>query len=455
MRRPYPFQLANVEWLLTQKVGFILDEPGLGKSVTSALLIEREAGRGRWLVVAPASVRAAWTDRLTEWAPSVSHARIAQGPRKSDSGPEKMRQEVLRTADVLITSYDLVHEFVGTRFLGIILDEIHELVSYRAKVRKVLADLIYQCAPQYVVGLTATPMTAEPKNTANVLDLFWPGLLGKFSKSGEPPHKFVSFYGVPKESEWATTGYTYSGLRPDRAGMFKAMLGERSRRTLREQVSDLLPKVDFRPLVIEHEDKRPQASIVVERVDIMTAETAHVAVFTRHQEKALEIYNKLASLPRYQGKTLIYLDGRVEAGARLKIIQEAAKSEASVLVGTIGALGTGIDLTHVGQYLVAEAIKTAHLLTQLDGRFRRLSSLNRAPTIGWALYREGQDDDVRQAQIDRMKAYTSMVEASMADKALLETLEANNDTSMDRILDILGSSFRGGTEDEELDDGDV
>jgi hypothetical protein len=447
---PYDFQLENARVLAEKRAWWLLDEPGLGKSVSLILTAQRLKAR-RVLIVAPGSVRRPWLDRFIEWAPEYSVACIEQGPRAADSEPEKFRQIMYRRADVQIVSHELLPTVEQTGWDVLCLDEGHEVVSYRSKIAGDLRSLFAANPDAARYMLSATPMSAQPIHTWTLLNLFWPGKWGKATRQGDPPYAFRELFAnkiVGYEERIA-----YKGVNVANRSRFAQIIGSHSSRTLRSDLGDLLPPVDFRAWDVPASDKRQPPALVVDKVDVLIKESAHVAIFTHHQAAAQAIYEAFKAVRRYDDVPLLYLDGNVSARQRAAALAAQAECGTGLLVGTIDALGTGIDLTFVRQYIIAEPIRTAHKIVQLDGRFRRLSAVGVDPAIGFMLFREDKDDDTRTEIVQRMEDYLALVRASAGDETLRSALKVvDSEDSLLAMMRGLGASYRGSN--VELDEED-
>lgn len=441
--RPYPFQEANVERIATLRKPrrlWVLDETGLGKSVT-AILAAKCLHVRRMLVVTRGMVRPAWLDRFKQWWPERADdvASITAGRNRAGlSGPALWRLRQAYNAPLQIVSYDLLGEVEQRDWDMIVLDEMHGLVSYgsaaAAKVRN-----IFRINPNATrLGLTATILTAEPKNLWTLLKLFEPDAWGKPVAERDPPWWFLRKYSVRYENEF---GVSYKGLNEDAAPELEKVLRERSVRTRRQDVQDLLPPIDCEPLVIEASNKRPDHKVVLDWLDNAVMESAHVAVIVYHRAEAQALHTALRSLPRYAEHELVAVTGEQTPEARQKRIALSVAAPRSVLIGTMDAIGTGISLTAYQQYLIAESVSTPTKLVQLLGRFSRLDS--GASCRGFVLMREGRDDDKIATLRRRLNEFNQLLKQGQGEAALGQVLNERDTGAFDRRLDVLIASFTG------------
>ena len=82
-RRPYPFQVNGIQWLLDHPEGLLADEMGLGKTMQAIVamrILFRRGDMRQVLVVAPASVGVTWEREISTWAPELSVVRVKGNP---------------------------------------------------------------------------------------------------------------------------------------------------------------------------------------------------------------------------------------------------------------------------------------------------------------------------------------------------------------------------------------
>lgn len=135
----WPFQKANVEYLLRRGGGLVGDQPGLGKTPT-AICFANEIRAKRVLVVCPASIRLQWANRIREWTQMrwpYHIYPILNGKRG-----------VHPTAEWTIVSYDLARNTEIGRALSrgtydlMITDEAHKAkTSDSIRTRALFGDL--------------------------------------------------------------------------------------------------------------------------------------------------------------------------------------------------------------------------------------------------------------------------------------------------------------------------
>lgn len=174
----WPYQKADLEYMLRREHSLDADEPGLGKTPT-AIVLANEMQAQRVLVVCPASIRFQWVRRILEWS--------TMG--KSYAVPDRMVYAITTAkggvhprAAWTVVSYELARSsgVLGAlrkgRYDLLILDECHYLKTYDAKRSRAVFggghDPLYHealaaCAGR-VVGLSGTPLPNRPREAYNL-----------------------------------------------------------------------------------------------------------------------------------------------------------------------------------------------------------------------------------------------------------------------------------------------
>ncbi len=186
-----PYQEQGFHWLCFLNDigagGVLADDMGLGKTVQAIALLlavkaadeKNEAARPfKALIVAPTSVVTNWLREMDKFAPSLKHALWHGGDRKE-------REDELKDADVVVTSYALLRrdeELLSKLDLRYaILDEAQQIknpLSATARAAKRLkADRR--------LALSGTPIENRLSEIWSIFDFVSPGLLGPLDKFEE------------------------------------------------------------------------------------------------------------------------------------------------------------------------------------------------------------------------------------------------------------------------------
>ncbi|WP_244786440.1 DEAD/DEAH box helicase [Cupriavidus pauculus] len=174
----YPYQSSGVAFLslvAEQGVGCILgDEMGLGKTaqVIALLQIEKNAGRGPALVVAPATLLENWRREVAFFAPTLTVLLHA--------GAERAGVAVrLRGADIVLVSYDTAirdEEILNQIEWNVVaLDEAQAIKNPEAQ-----RTITVKRLPRRVsIAVTGTPLENRMDDLWSLADFAMSGLLGE------------------------------------------------------------------------------------------------------------------------------------------------------------------------------------------------------------------------------------------------------------------------------------
>jgi superfamily II DNA or RNA helicase len=187
--RPYQEQGFHWLWFLHEigAGGVLADDMGLGKTVqTLALLLAVKAadekvdnGRSfKALIVAPTSVVTNWLREMDKFAPSLKHALWHGGDRKE-------REDELKDADVVVTSYALLRrdeELLAKLDLRYaILDEAQQIKNPASATSRAAKRL----KADRRLALSGTPIENRLSEIWSIFEYVSPGLLGPLDKFEE------------------------------------------------------------------------------------------------------------------------------------------------------------------------------------------------------------------------------------------------------------------------------
>jgi SNF2 family DNA or RNA helicase len=236
---PYPWQIAGADMIAATGGALITDEPGTGKTITAILgLVERASITGQdgpALVICPASVIDSWVGAWQTWAPHVRTVAW-RGPKRS---------ELLGTADVYVTSYDLAWRdapAAGTKAMRplvelsaahVVIDECHLIKNHGTNRSKAVRRLAKKA--ETVVALSGTPITHHPGDLWAALDAMnhdaWPA-------KERWVHRYCEV--VPGEDYTETVLGLHPGTEPE----FRlTLLGQHRRVAKADVLTQLPPKV--------------------------------------------------------------------------------------------------------------------------------------------------------------------------------------------------------------------
>ena len=176
-RRPYPFQIEGIQWLLDHPEGLLADEMGLGKTMQAILAMRVLFNRGelnRVLVVAPASVGATWERELMLWAPELTAVRVQRGPTQRDaqwhSGAEvhivsyeSLARDTQRPSPVGSIPFDLC-----------IADEAQKIKNPATANSRAVRFVSAKCRSRW--ALTGTPLENTASDAVSIFGFIAPSL---------------------------------------------------------------------------------------------------------------------------------------------------------------------------------------------------------------------------------------------------------------------------------------
>ncbi|MDW7973358.1 MAG: DEAD/DEAH box helicase [Thermodesulfovibrio sp.] len=147
----YPYQKAGVEFIINRKHVLLADEMGLGKTIQAIAYLNLTQAFPV-VVICPASLKYNWEKEMKKWLISERRIQVLEGKK----------DEVDKTADVVILNYDIVASYVSVfNEIGIktlILDEVHYIKSYQAQRTKAVMSL----QADKIIALSGTPMLNRP-----------------------------------------------------------------------------------------------------------------------------------------------------------------------------------------------------------------------------------------------------------------------------------------------------
>ena len=233
---PYAHQSSGAQLIAATGRVLITDEPGTGKTGTALLGLQEfyDGPRRAWpvLIVCPASVVDHWVSSVAMWTP-YWRAVAYRGPK---------RQNMLGTADVYVTSYDVARIDAPTGRRGplnrlapqaVVIDECHYIKNPGAQRSKAVVR-VARDAP-VVVAMSGTPITHNTGDLAPTLEAIdsgaWP--------SGD---RFKERFLLTVRDD-SGYGVKVLGINPDAEPEFRACLEGQMRRVAKADVLDLPDKI--------------------------------------------------------------------------------------------------------------------------------------------------------------------------------------------------------------------
>lgn len=173
-RKPFPFQLDGMAFLLPRHAAVLADEMGLGKSmqaISSIRLLVRSGEAQRVLVVCPKGLVSNWARELADWAPELCVAVI-------DGDPGRRRWQwtlpdvpvKLANYEVLVRDRDLVAE-LGLTFDLVVLDEAQRIKNKSSQTNRAVVSV----SRRRSWALTGTPIENSADDLIGLFEFVEPG----------------------------------------------------------------------------------------------------------------------------------------------------------------------------------------------------------------------------------------------------------------------------------------
>lgn len=198
-RKLKPFQLRDLQHLLSLENGANFSVPGAGKTtVTLALNVLTKKPGQILLVIGPKASFPAWREVVAECVnPQAPNGNAEPFTILTTSG-DVLRNALASGATRFVISYDLMIQnadiltaFAAQNEVHLVLDEAHRMKAGFGSQR---GSLLLNIAPLPIRRdiLTGTPMPQQPSDIQSQLDFLWPGAgLGLQISRGDPPRQVL------------------------------------------------------------------------------------------------------------------------------------------------------------------------------------------------------------------------------------------------------------------------
>ena len=173
--KPYPYQIAGVNWLVQHEQALLADQMGLGKTIQAIVAIRvlfRKGELENALVVCPASMTNVWEREIKSWAPELRPLRI--------QGQQWLRADAWQShAEIYIVSYETLRNDIDRlppeKFGLYVLDEAQKIKNPSTKAHRAVAQL----TPKHRWALTGTPIENRVDDVVAIFDVLIPDLFEK------------------------------------------------------------------------------------------------------------------------------------------------------------------------------------------------------------------------------------------------------------------------------------
>lgn len=171
----YPFQRLGAAFLATVKDAVLADDMGLGKTaqaIAASVLLKRDEGIRRVLVICPASVKLNWADEIARF--SGESVTVIDG-----TADERRLQYQMTDAFFVVINYELSYRdeqlIYGLRPDVVILDEAQRIKSHEAKTTQIVMGI----PRRYSMVLTGTPLEIHLMELYNIFKFVNGDVLGR------------------------------------------------------------------------------------------------------------------------------------------------------------------------------------------------------------------------------------------------------------------------------------
>ncbi|MFC3574434.1 SNF2-related protein [Streptomyces yaanensis] len=379
------YQLRGLAWLdLMTSLGLggcLADDMGLGKTVTVIALHLRRARREPTLVVCPASLLGNWQREITRFAPGV--------PVRRFHGPERTLDDL--DGGFVLTTYGTMRtaapRLAEQTWGMVVADEAQHVKNPYSATAKALRTLPSPAR----VALTGTPVENNLSELWALLDWTTPGLLGPLKsfrarharavENGEDDQaverlarlvrpfllrRKKSDPGIVPELPPKTETDHPVPLTREQAALYEAVVRESmlaietadgiARRGLVLKLLGSLKQICDHPALYLKEDARTAAALTArsgklalldELLDTLLSEDGSALVFTQYVGMARLITTHLAS----RAVPVELLHGGTPVPDRERMVDRFQSGATPVLVLSLKAAGTGLNLTRAGHVI--------------------------------------------------------------------------------------------------------
>ncbi|MFF4571881.1 DEAD/DEAH box helicase [Streptomyces sp. NPDC001410] len=375
------YQLRGLAWLdLMTSLGLggcLADDMGLGKTITLIALHLKRARTEPTLVICPASLLGNWQREITRFAPGVPVRRF-HGPDRTLEGLD---------GGFVLTTYGTMRstaaQLAGQPWGMVVADEAQHVKNPYSATAKALRTIP---APARV-ALTGTPVENNLSELWALLDWTTPGLLGPLKsfrarharavENGEDQQavdrlarlvrpfllrRKKSDPGIVPELPPKTETDHPVPLTREQASLYEAVVRESmlaietsegiARRGLVLKLLGALKQICDHPALYLKEDAHPDGllarsgklALLDELLDTVLAEDGSVLVFTQYVGMARLITAHLSA----RAVPVDLLHGGTPVPERERMVDRFQGGETPVLVLSLKAAGTGLNLTRAG-----------------------------------------------------------------------------------------------------------
>lgn len=374
----YPHQVEARDFLLTKKRCILADQPRVGKTLpTAAAALENMPV----LVVCPAIAKTVWEAAFR--ALSDQPVRVVNGRKDA---------MVTTSHKVVIINYDLLQYFNNAGFKTLILDECHRVKNPKAQRTKAAMLLMQQIGRVY--ALSGTPIPNRP------IEL-WPILHGLGIYRGGW-FDFAARYAKMWSAPWGLDTSGASNI-PELKALMQPYVMRRKKEVVFADYKD--PQVSlvtfdlpidkreqdfdadalfanpnallaFEGLAaVMHESGIRKVAPAAEFIDDLLSAGEPVVVFAHHKDVVAQLVTELKA---HKPVTIVGDTPRAQRDVALADFQAG---RTKCIIGNIGAMSEGIDLSAADTIVFVECTWSTSALEQASSRVENIAKNGIQPVI--------------------------------------------------------------------------
>lgn len=377
----FPHQQEAKEFLLSKRRAILADQPRVGKTLpTAAAALEHLPA----LIVCPAIAKTVWEAAFNALAPDVT-VEVINGKRQAAE---------LQTSQITIINYDVLQHGVTNvdRYSTLVLDECHRIKNPKAQRTK--AAMIAMKQIDRVYALSGTPIPNRP------IEL-WPILHGlRIYRGGW--FDFAARYAKMWSAPWGLDTSGASNI-PELKDLMRPHVLRRKKEDVFKDYRD--PQVSLITFDLPT-DKREQAfdadalfaspnallafeglseimqeagirkvAYAADFIDDLLQAGEPVVVFAHHKE----VVARLEEALRLHKPVVIV--GDTSRANRDKALKDFQSGETKCIIGNIGAMSEGIDLSAADTIVFVECTWSTSALEQASSRVENINKSGIPPVI--------------------------------------------------------------------------
>jgi len=225
------YQRQDVEFLKQMNAAGVFNEPRTGKTPTTLVML-KEKGTRRNLIVCPASLIWTWAREAREWYPEAE-VFVIGGKEKGEETAEKFfKASKLKPALLIVSKnrVDRIKAFDREMVDVLIVDEAHYLRNYKT----IQSKAVFRLKRRQAFPLTGTPTVNHPSDIYGLLHLMFPKAFSSY-------WGFVGRYFKEAYNPYNATGKDVGDVREDRAEELQQLVALNSVARKRKDVMPWLP----------------------------------------------------------------------------------------------------------------------------------------------------------------------------------------------------------------------